>query len=149
MACDFDENIFFVLTSVEVRLRASTNNNFSSSSPHSRMYSSIETPSSSSQTHQNQYQYHLNAFNIHSTANTKTSATGATTLAIGSAISIVRPSTLPSTDALPKQSSTNSNRNKTCSYGAYKSTCSNNNLEKVKNSIRTMTTTATKLNEKM
>lgn len=109
------------------------------------MFSSIETPSSSSQTHQNQYQYHLNAFNTHSTANTKTSATGATTLAIGSAKSIVR----PSTEALTKQSSTNSNRNKTCSYGAYKSTCSNNNLEKVKNSIRTMTTTSTKLNEKM
>ena len=122
-----------------------------------RMFSSFETPSTSSNSHQtqhqHQYHYHSNAFNMHSTANTITSttitATGAPKLAPisnGSVKSTIR----PSTDAHSKQSSTifnnnnnnnNSNRNK---YGAYNSTCSNNNFDNVKQTIRTSV-----FNEKM
>lgn len=112
----------------------------------SRMYSSLETPSNSSESHNAHLQYHSNAFNMLSTAN---KASGAATLAPksnGSVKSIIR----PSTDAHMKHSSTifnsnnnNSNRNK-FSYGACISTCSNNNFEDVKHNIRT-----TKFNEKM
>lgn len=109
------------------------------------MYSSIETPSNSSESHQNQYRYHSNAFNIHSTAKINNTA-GVATVAPksnGSVKSIIR----PSTDADTKQSSTifnnNSVKNK-LSYGAYSSTCSNNNFENVKHNIR-----STMFNEKM
>lgn len=112
------------------------------------MYSTIETPANPSATHQTHYQYHANAFNIHSTANTKASTAGAgaplAPRSNGSVKSIIR----PSTDAHTKQSSTifnnnNTNRNK-ISYGAYNSTCRDNNFEHVKHNIRT-----TKFNEKM
>lgn len=111
------------------------------------MYSSIETPPIPSASHQTQYQYHANAFNIHSTAITKTSTAGAPLAPIpnGSVKSIMR----PSADAHTKQSSTifnnnsNNSRNK-ISYGAYNSTCRDNNFEHVKDNIRT-----TKFNEKM
>lgn len=110
-----------------------------------RMYSSLETPSTSSGSHQNQFQYHSNAFNMHSTANPITSTTGAPKLAPASNGS-VKSTTRPFTDAHSQQSSTifnniNSNRSK---YGAYNSTCSNNNFEDVKHNIRTTT-----FNEKM
>lgn len=113
------------------------------------MYSSIETPPIPSASHQTQYQYHANAFNIHSTAITKTSTAGAgaplAPIPNGSVKSIMR----PSADAHTKQSSTifnnnsNNSRNK-FSYGAYNSTCRDNNFEHVKDNIRT-----TKFNEKM
>lgn len=109
-----------------------------------RMYSSIETPSNSSESHQHQYQYHSNAFNIHSTANVNTA--GAATMAKSNenAKSIIR----PSNDAHMKQSSTIFNNNNSVknklSYGAYSSTCSNNNFENVNHNIR-----STMFNEKM
>jgi hypothetical protein len=111
------------------------------------MYSSTETPSNSSESHQKQYQYHSNAFNIHSTANLKNTA-GAAKVAPktnGSVKSIIR----PSNDAHTKQSSTifninNSSVKNKLSYGAYSSTCSNNNFENVEHNIR-----STMFNEKM
>lgn len=109
------------------------------------MYSSVGTPSNSSESHQNQY--HSNAFNINinSTANVKIIA-GAATMAKTSenVKSIIR----PSNEAHTKQSSTIFNNNNSVknklSYGAYSSTCSNNNFENVKHNIRN-----TVLNEKM
>ncbi|CRK95276.1 CLUMA_CG008719, isoform A [Clunio marinus] len=113
------------------------------------MYSSIEAPSSiSSDLNHKQFRYHSNAFNVHPTANTtKTTAGAAGTLAPiskGSTKSVIR----PSTDAHIKQQTSsnfnnNSYRNK-FSYGAYDSTCSNNNIENVKHNIRT-----TMFNEKI
>lgn len=104
----------------------------------SRMHSSLETPSDSHQTHN---QYHSNAFNMHSTASKKTT-TGAALAPKTNGN--VKPIIRPSTDA---QSSTifnnNSNRNK-FSYGAYNSTCSNNNIEHDKHNVK-----PTMFNEKM
>jgi hypothetical protein len=107
-----------------------------------RMYSSIETPSNSSESHNNHNQYHSNAFNIHSTANVRTTATAEAAFLApksnGCAKSIIRPSQQqPSTIF---NSNNNSSRNK-FSCGAYNSTCGNNNIENVK--PRTM------FNEKM
>lgn len=112
----------------------------------SRMYSSIEKPSCSTESQHNQFQYHLNAFNIHSTANTKTSTGTPSTLAPksnGNAKLTVRPSSDKQSSTILNNNSCNRDRNK-YSNGAYTSTCSNNNFESAKQNTRT-----TMFNEKM
>jgi hypothetical protein len=117
------------------------NTHFLSPSLVPRMYSSIGTPPTSSESHQNPYKYHSNAFNIHTTASAATTGAAVAAKTNGSVNSIIRPSADAHTTTFGNN---NSNSRNKCSYGAYNSTCSNNNFENVKQNIRTTT-----FNEKM